>query len=259
MVEIENPNKEIDIDKFLNLCHVPEAKETLLLQIEKIRVGPINERIDAYYQRKQEYKAALLGEVLPPVVAHMKTTTQAIPYWFEISRLLEGKWDIFTIEPKPISRSRRNELLPPDVVEVIAAESLVDIETVVTKKRVVSLATSRCFDLKFVRASSNHIYGIVVENRESSDKMRDSSVRANLMKDDEIENMFLGHMEEAKTSAFMKHLFRDAYCKYVLPMLAHVGDFGKTCDDLFDRAKREEIRQKLEAELARREKKKTPT
>ncbi|MCP4157188.1 MAG: hypothetical protein GY757_56275 [bacterium] len=238
MVEIKDPNKEIDMNELLELVHVPEVKETLFFEFAKLREGILKERIENYYKKRDEYFKELLGEPMTIQEASTARHFGPVPRWFELSRTSEGHWSTNKIIPSPTSMHQYYEILPLDIVDMITEEAPVDIDTVVTRTALYSQHRYRQYDLKFVRASSNHLYGTVQENWDL-DKMRtfEELVSPGEAKQEQevisprdavrlrdrkyVEKSFNYYLEKVKTTMFFRRAFMEAYEKHVLPVMTY--------------------------------------
>ncbi|MCP4157051.1 MAG: hypothetical protein GY757_55575 [bacterium] len=228
MAEIKNPSKEIDLDEFMTLFHVPEVKEILFYELEKLREGYVKKRIDAYYKKKDDHFKEMMGEPMSYAVAGVARMFNPTPFWFEISRSSENRWTIISMTPTPPDVKTVCEILPRDIIDEIVVESPVDVDKVEEITGMFSPTLYKHYDIKFVKASSNHIYGTVTENNKIKKKIKDVMVDEAQLESKRTEKTFFRYLNKIYKRSIFKHLFIDAFCKHVYPIIQYydLGDIS---------------------------------
>ncbi|MCP4156826.1 MAG: hypothetical protein GY757_54440 [bacterium] len=218
--------KELDVVKVLRLMHVPEVKEQIYYQIKMIEEGETRECIEEYYERKDTYYKALMPEPREkkggyrPLEEFIAERSVPETYWFELSRFEEGVW---VVTGKGPEGANKQTILPADIVDMISGEVPVDPDKVETRTGLFSQQVTTHFDLKFIRASSNHIYGTVQENRKAGRKLESILIEPQTLQQAKAEDGFFYYVSELKRSHFMRHIFMDAFTKYIEPLLEYLS------------------------------------
>lgn len=174
------PEKQLDIHEFIQLSHISEVRDIFALKVEELKTGKARKLIEDYRLKKNTYRQLLFENV----VQQEKTTNNGhkgkenIPfherepslYWFVLTRYKPWMWQVTEMEPEPPSYELRLKILPNDIIERMA-EVKVNPVKVNLPQPMYSNDSKSFYDLKYVRFSSNNLFGVVRENLHMKNEM----------------------------------------------------------------------------------------
>lgn len=203
--------KELDIHELIQLAHVPEIRDILALKMEEIKSGETRDYLENYRRTRDMYRQQLYKDVVRREKeknnrhngdSRKKTgkhtgdmerlDVEEALFWFVLTRYRDWEWHSTELEselPFPVPRS---QILPDDIIESMA-DSEVDTDKINTLEGVYSSDKHRFFDIRFVRFSSNTIFGTVAENfRRKQEYYEDIGVSRELRKEQALEILLYG-------------------------------------------------------------------
>jgi len=219
--------KELDIHELIQLAHVPEIKDILVLKMEEIKSGEARDYLENYRRTRDMYRQMLYKDVLlreqeknhrdngdnrKKTGKHTedpeRLDVEKALFWFVLTRYRDWEWHSTELEselPFPVPRT---QILPDDIIERLA-DSEVDTGKINTLEGVYSSAKHCFYDLRFVRFSSNTIFGTVAENfRRKQEYYEDIGVSREIRKEKALEILLYGmdhypHFERLVTDALL--------------------------------------------------------
>ncbi len=172
--------KQLDIHQLIQLSHIGEVRDIFALKVEELKASKAGKLIEDYRLKKNTHRQLLFESVVQQEKAaknghkdkEYKPSYEKEPslYWFELTRYKPWMWQVTEIEPEPPPHERRLRILPYDIIERMA-EAEVNPVKVNQPKPVLSLDSNCFYDLKYVRYSSNTLFGVVRENRQMIDEI----------------------------------------------------------------------------------------
>ena len=151
---------KMDIYQLTELSHVPQVYFDLAMHINIIKTGPMQQKVDDYNQRKQDYYKKMVTE------ANRESTqnkTQAPLYWFELTYFKTDDWGLGTMKPWP-PQFEAYALLMPEVLMNIMAGYEVDSDKINGLEVQLKTPVERKMNLRFVRYSEALIFGTLQED-----------------------------------------------------------------------------------------------
>jgi hypothetical protein len=174
----KNFEKQLDIDEVIQLSHIDAIRDILAFKLEEIKAGDVGKLIDDYREKKEHYRRMLYEEAMGEEAANnvnkkdsrLFTAHGEEPdlYWFVLTRYREWKWQITESVPELRSHEGRSRVLPDDIIRRMEEDSKKDPVTLYSPDPVYSSDSSSFYDLRYVRFSSNTIFGTVRKNRPPS-------------------------------------------------------------------------------------------
>jgi hypothetical protein len=203
--------KELDIHELIQLAHVPEIRDILALKMEEIKSGETRDYLENYRRTRDMYRQQLYKDVVRRDKeknhrdygdSRKKTgkhtgdmehlDVEEALFWFVLTRYRDWEWHSTELEselPFPVPRS---QILPDDIIESMA-DSEVDTGKINTLEGVYSSDKHGFFDIRFVRFSSNTIFGTVAENfRRKQEYYEDIGVSRELRKEQALGILLYG-------------------------------------------------------------------
>jgi hypothetical protein len=203
--------KELDIHELIQLAHVPEIRDILALKMEEIKSGETRDYLENYRRTRDMYRQQLYKDVVRRDKeknhrdnrdSRKKTgkhtgdmehlDVEEALFWFVLTRYRDWEWHATELEselPFPVPRS---QILPDDVIERMA-DSEVDTGKINTLEGVYSMHKKCFYDLRFVRFSSNTIFGTVAENfRRKQEFYEEIGVSREVRKEQALEILLYG-------------------------------------------------------------------
>lgn len=165
-------NKELDIYEFIQLCHIDEIKEIFTLTMEQVKASKAGEYIENYRTKKSNYRRELFDDVLKKEKKKNKGKKKNDKemflgeepplYWFVLTRFRDWVWHITEIEPEPPDYAHALGILPNDLImRMTNLDFAVNPEKVEGLDAVFSSEFDNFYDIRFVRYSSNTVFGTV--------------------------------------------------------------------------------------------------
>jgi len=147
----------ISLKEMNNLMHVWGVGLELVPKIEEWLDGGGQAQVMEYHRLMKKYYDEL----------YVEPTREGPPrYWFVLLECGAQNWEIFFMHPTETALFHIYEILPKDIIEMMA-EDLVDPHTVVKRPKVRSTLLKKNLDLEYVYLSSSCIVGTVMGNTQS--------------------------------------------------------------------------------------------
>lgn len=155
--------KELDIYELIELSHVPEVKDILALKLNEMKASQTRQFIENYREKKAFHRRTLFDDIV-------RQDKESSLHWFVMTRFRYFTWHITEIVPEPPSYMPMKNFLPHDIIEEIL-DSPVDPDKVHSPETVYSANARSFFDLRYVRYSTNNLFGTIRENIARKDEM----------------------------------------------------------------------------------------
>lgn len=232
--------KQLDIDEVIQLSHIREVRDFFALKIEELKAGNTRELIDDYLNKKSNYHRVLFKEVVGKEDRKKGDTVEEILayeeepslYWFVLTRYKDWTWQVTEMEPTPLSYEIRLHILPIDIMALMADESEVNPDQIHTPDPVYSKKSRSFYNIKYVRFSSNTIFGVVRENLQlKNEKYANINVSPEEKMDAALDILFRAISEHPPVA----RMFIDGMFEYALPYLVaeeKLAEINKTMERL---------------------------
>lgn len=155
----------VDINELIDLLHVPVVEKRLYLKIEELKSSEYENKIRLYKQKVENYKNILFENKKQQDTLAIEKGGQ--PYWFELTKFKEYKWQVTRLEPEPPPYLDILEIIPPDIIKLIDL-SLTDPDKIESRRNILSTTFHITYDLEFVRCSANHAIGTICTTCDAS-------------------------------------------------------------------------------------------
>ncbi len=155
-------NKGVNIYELIDRSHVPEFNRILALKLEEIKNGELKADIEAYKNKVNRYKKALIGGEWGGPKRGDENEYPRL-YWFELSKFAMGDWGITKLDPWPPPIEPYYELLPPNIISYIT-QITADPDRLVVLEDLPYDTMNKKVDLRYIWCSPNHIVGTVRES-----------------------------------------------------------------------------------------------
>ena len=172
--------KQLDIHELIQLSHISEVRDIIALKVEELKTSKARKLIEDYRLKKNTHKQLLFENVVEQekITNNDHKRKQNIPpyeeeprlYWFVLTQYKPWMWQVTEMEPEPRSYEQRLRLLPSDIIEHMAEAEINPVK--INQPKPLYSNDSRCFyDVKYVRFSSNNLFGVVRENLKLKNEM----------------------------------------------------------------------------------------
>ena len=186
----ENPGKNVDLFEVIDLSHIPEVNRVLAEKLEDIGRGELGKCLEEYKLKRDNYYKEMFEKV--------GRQDQGLPlYWFELT-LYEGlNWRITSMESFNPQYAHPYGVLPWDVIQEIAG-SVVDPDRIITREAIHSDSLNKNVTVRWVRYSSEFIFGTVIEVTSPGTQAGDGAVtdHTRLEEDMMVYNLFYDNMRK---------------------------------------------------------------
>lgn len=164
----------IDIIELMELLNVPEIAKHLYYAIQNCKTGEYANKIKIFTEKKKALRQALFESFY----LENNQSPKEIPgslYWFEVIRLSKDYWEIKTLEPTPPPYFEKSEIIPGDIIQLIAAYPF-NPDQVERLTNVPSHLYAKNYDLQFTRFSPYMACGTIAENQQAREQRIKSQI-----------------------------------------------------------------------------------